>query len=99
MKRTKQELDAQRQKFLALKQVTQSKGWDLVKKILTDEFNDALDTVCAPKSAKAEVEARGIIKFIKKFTDTLNSEMGFGKIAQKQYVKDYINPPKDEQSE
>lgn len=99
MAKSKAELDSQRQKFLELKQVTTSKGWLRIQEILTDEFNDALDTVCAPKSAKAEVEARGIIKFIKKFTDTLNTEMGFGKLAQKEYVKNYINPPQDQESE
>jgi len=98
MKKSKSELDEKRAKYLSLKQVTQSKGWELVEKILRDEFNDALDSVCNPKSIKAEVEARGIIKFIKKFTETLNSEMAFGKMAQEEYIKYYINPPKDSES-
>ena len=98
MRKSKAELESQSRDFQALKQLTQTRGWKLVQQILTDEFNDALDTVSAPKSAKAEIEARGIIRFIKKFTDTLNSEMGFGKHAQEQYVQQYVNKPQDEES-
>ena len=98
MKKSKSELDEQRQKFIGLKQVTECNGWRFVEKILEDEFNDALETVCNPKSVKAEVEARGIIKFIKKFTETISSEMAFGKLAQEKYVKIHINPPKDAES-
>lgn len=97
--KSKEQLEKQGQDFKALKQLTETRGWSIVKQILTDEFEEALETLSNPKSIKAEVEARGIIKFIKKFTDTLNSEMGFGEHAQKEYVKKYVNPPKEEKSE
>jgi len=98
VKKSKDQLEKDRLPYLELKQLTQMKAWATVEKILHSEFKDALDTVCNPKTAKAEIEARGIIKFIKKFTDTLNAEMGFGKLAQEQYIKSFINPPKDEES-
>ena len=98
MKKSKDQLEKDRLPYVELKQLTQHKAWAIVDKILTQEFHDALETVCNPKTAKSEMEARGIIKFIKKFTETLNNEMGFGKVAQEQYIKSFINPPKDEES-
>ena len=98
MKKSKDQLEKDRRPYVELKQLTQTKAWATIDKILHDEFEDALETVCNPKTAKAELEARGIIKFIKRFTETLNSEMGFGKVAQEQYIKSFINPPKDEES-
>ena len=98
MKKSKDQLEKDRLPYVELKQLTQMKAWATVERILTDEFQAALDTVCDPKTVKAELEARGIIKFIKKFTETLNAEMGFGKVAQEQYIKSFINPPKDLES-
>lgn len=98
-KKTRTELEESRKKYLALKQLTNCSGWPVVQQILTDEFKAALDTLSDPKTVKAEVEARGIIKFIKKFTDTLNSEMGFAELAQEEYIATYVNPPKDQKSE
>ena len=98
-RKSKEELEARRVKYLALKQLTKSSGWPILQQILKDEFHAALDQVSAPKSAKAEVEARGVIRFIKKFSDTLDTEMKFGEFAQKEYVERFVNPPKGQKPE
>lgn len=98
-RKSRAELDKERQKYLALKDLTKSRGWPVLQQILKDKFKEALDVVCAPKSVKAEVEARGAIKLIKDLTDTIDREMGFGKVAQDEYMKQYFNPPKGQEPE
>lgn len=99
MPRSKAELDEKRHKYLALKELKRSRGWSELETILRDEFSKALDEVSSPKTVKAEMEARGVIKFIKRLTDTIDTEMKFGELAQKEYIEKHINPPKDHKSE
>lgn len=99
MQRSKAELEKKSADHQVLKQLTEHRGWAIVQKMLTDEFNDALDQLTEPNSPGQEAEARGAIKFIKKFTDALNAELRIGEAAKKEYVKKYVNPPKDQQSE
>ena len=98
MKKTRDELEEARLPYLELKQLTQQRGWDRLQLILRDEFHAALDTLASPKTVKAEVEARGVVKFIKKLMDRVNSELEFGKLAQEEYVRTYINPKGDSKS-
>ena len=98
MKKSKESLDLARQRYAALQSLTKQNGWQYIEQILRDEFHKAIDQVSNPKSVKAEVEARGIIKFIKKLTDSINSEMQFGKLAQEEYVQQYITPDGERKS-
>jgi DNA gyrase inhibitor GyrI len=98
VKKSKDQLEKDRRPYIELKQLTQSKAWATVERILHDEFRDAINILIDPNDPTQADKARGTILFIKKFTDTLNSEMGFGKVAQEQYIKSFINPPKDEES-
>lgn len=99
MAKSRARLEAERQKYLLLKQVTLCKGWPLVQEVLMDAYNEALETIQTAKTIDETLEAKGTIKFIKKFTDTLNSEMGFGKLAQAEYVKKHVNPLKGQEPE
>ena len=93
-RKSKAELDAKRVRFLQLKQLTDSKGWPIFKEILTEEFCAAIARASESPDENERAEARGTIKFIKKMTDSISSEMGFGELAQRQYVEQYVNPPK-----
>lgn len=93
-RKSKAELDEKRQKFLQLKQLTESKGWPIFQGILKEEFSEAITRASESTDENERAEARGAIKFIKKMTDTISSEMGFGELAQKEYVARFVNPPK-----
>ncbi len=98
MKKSKDQLEKDRIPYVELKQLTQQKAWATVERILHEEFKSALDILIEPNDPTQADRARGTISFIKKFTETLNAEMGFGKLAQEQYIKQFINPPKDQES-
>ena len=98
MKKSKDQLEKDRLPYVELKQLTNMKAWATVERILHDEFEAALNILIEPNDPTQADKARGTISFIKKFTETLNAEMGFGKLAQEQYIKSFINPPKDAES-
>ena len=93
-RRSKADLEKKSQRYLALKQTTASKGWPIVLELLTNEFGEAVEIATESKDENERAEARGTIKFIKRFTDSISSEMGFGDLAQREYVERFINPPK-----
>lgn len=92
-RKRKEQLDVERQKYLRLNALTNEPGWIDLQSYLQEAFVEALEILQNPKYVKQELEARGIIKFIKEFTDKLNSDMQFGKKAQIEYVKTYLQPP------
>ena len=83
-------------KYPGLKDITNSSGWKHVEAILFAEYCEQLDTIKAPKYVKAEVEARAVIKFIERFTDTINSELNFAEVAKERYAKKYLKTPEGE---